>query len=276
MSDTSELHRQLLASLEAHLRSRSKAPMVFTEVALDDRWGVHGRLDVATVATANDCSVTKLDGYEVKASKADLRADLNQGKWRRYLNTLHHLSFAFPSGMVATEEIPEVCGIIVYLSAKGTWRWIRRPRALDGFGDGPDSSTWLRLLRRSYYSRPPEDRLDRMRRLAEVASDQELAAGLSRRFRAAQSELKLRRMHLEAGERALEERRSAEEGAGELLEAIECLLAHASHSLAGGHGPWARQERTAIRRALVEMAENLERRVVEARTQDRGPAEALG
>ena len=119
MSQTSELHRRLLAFLEVHLRSRSKAPMVFTEVALDDRWGVYGRLDVATVATANDCSVTKLDGYEVKASKADLRADLNQGKWRRYLNTLHHLSFAFPSGMVATEEIPEVCGVIVLPLGQG-------------------------------------------------------------------------------------------------------------------------------------------------------------
>ena len=88
--------------------------------------------------------------------------------------------------------------------------------------------------------------------------------------------LELRRMRLEAGERALEERRLAEEGTGELLEAIECLLAHASRSLSGGHGPWARQERTAIRRAVVEMAEDLERRVVEARTQDRGPGEALG
>jgi len=77
--------------------------------------------------------MTKLDGYEVKASKADLGPTFNEGKWRRYLNTLHHLSFAFPSGLVATEEIPQVCGIIVYLSAKGTWRWVRRPPALDGF-----------------------------------------------------------------------------------------------------------------------------------------------
>lgn len=109
-----------------------------------------------------------------------------------------------------------------------------------------------------------------MRRLAKARSDQELAAQLSKRFHAAQRELELRRMHVEAGERALEDRRSAEEGAGELLEAIECLLEHASRSLAGGQGPWAREERAAIREAVVRMAADLGRRVVEARTQDQG------
>ncbi len=51
--------------------------------------------------------------YEVKASRADLFADLRAEKWRAYLAHCHRLTFAMPARIAKEEEVPAEAGYMV-------------------------------------------------------------------------------------------------------------------------------------------------------------------
>lgn len=88
------------------------------------------------------CMRRKLDEQpmmvcEIKASRADLLADLRAEKWRKYL-AVAAVVFAFPRGLAQPMEIPIECGLIVR-AALGGWRWERGP----GLSRAPMPSAYL-------------------------------------------------------------------------------------------------------------------------------------
>jgi hypothetical protein len=196
-------HRALVESLASHLESCQRPPLVFTEVALEGSYGSHGRLDVVTLTIGGNYTHFPLWGYEVKATRGDLLHDLAERKWERYLGPLHRLHFAFPVGLASLDEIPAPCGVLL-LGVNG-WRHARAARDLDGHGTGPQTDTWLRLLLRMQNElraeRQRETRGDRLRRLARIREDRELASESSTRFKKALAELHSARGDLDWRER---------------------------------------------------------------------------
>jgi hypothetical protein len=140
-------HEELAVDLARHIRARvattsARMPVVVTEVAIDGSYGTKGRLDVVAFRAFNVYSQVALTGYEVKASRSDLLADLRAGKWKKYLPRLDRFYFAFPDGLAQRDEIPEGPGVIIRLDS-GVWRIIRRSDIPTG---KPDLGTLARLL----------------------------------------------------------------------------------------------------------------------------------
>lgn len=63
--------------------------------------------------------------YEVKVSRADFRADVTTGKYRKYLQYAHRVLFAVPSGMVSADEIPADAGLLEYDERGPAWRTVK-------------------------------------------------------------------------------------------------------------------------------------------------------
>lgn len=89
--------------------------------------------------------------YEVKISRSDFNADVNEGKYRKYFNHCCQLYFAVPSGLVKKEETPEGTGLIV--RGENGWHVVkaapRREHKLD-------EQLLLKLLMRGYENRLEE------------------------------------------------------------------------------------------------------------------------
>jgi hypothetical protein len=254
-------HRALVESLAGHLESRQRPPLVFTEVALEGSYGSHGRLDVVTLTIGRNYTHFPLWAYEVKATRADLLHDLAERKWERYLGPLHRLHFAFPAGLASLEEIPAPCGVL-QLGANG-WRHARAARDLDGHGTGPRTDTWLRLLLRMqsqlWAARKRETRGDRLRRLARIQEDRELAAELSGRFLKALRELERDRSNLGWRQRQAQELEAAAKDAPAVLDALGVILEQAATAMHGplGYAPNGRRA-TAACQKILDLAEHLQ------------------
>ncbi len=156
-------HEALAEDLAKHIRARvattsARMPVVVVEVAIDGTWGRKGRLDVVAFRAFDGYKRVALTGYEVKASRSDLLADLRAGKWKRYLPRLDRFYFAFPDGLAQREEIPEGPGVIIRLD-NGVWRIIRRSDIPPG---KPDLGTLARLL--YAVDHPNDPRVQRARR----------------------------------------------------------------------------------------------------------------
>lgn len=124
-------HNQLQEDLAEYLRVRYQhKPVVLTEVAVSGSYGDEGRLDVAAVWSTNQYRTHRLFGYEVKANRADLLADLRAEKWRRYLPQVDRLFFALGPGVGTPEEIPAEAGVLVRTEggAWPQWRQVRSAR----------------------------------------------------------------------------------------------------------------------------------------------------
>ena len=132
-------HPELQQSLAASLRTKAgRAPVVFTEIALGGSFSDRGRLDVVSFTSAVNYTRLLLQGFEVKASVADLKGDLRRDKWRQYLPWLHRLYFAFPDGLVPSESLPPEVGVVV-LTKAGGWRYVRTAPKLPGEKVGTDT-----------------------------------------------------------------------------------------------------------------------------------------
>lgn len=100
-----------------------KAWLAAGEVSLPHRDG--GRVDV--LAARKSWSNFEVRAHEVKVSRSDFFADVNAGKYRRYLTACHTVVFVVPAGLVKVAEVPDDAGLLVYDEAKGTWRMQRKP-----------------------------------------------------------------------------------------------------------------------------------------------------
>jgi hypothetical protein len=71
--------------------------------------------------------------YECKISVSDFRSDVTSGKWRNYLNFAWSVVFACPAGLIAKEQVPEMCGLIV--RHENAWRLAKKatvtPKPID-------------------------------------------------------------------------------------------------------------------------------------------------
>lgn len=65
--------------------------------------------------------------YEVKASKADFRADATAGKWMSYLAFSSRVYFACEAGLLTKADVPQAAGLITLRD--GRWTAIKRPIA---------------------------------------------------------------------------------------------------------------------------------------------------
>jgi hypothetical protein len=65
-------------------------------------------------------------GYEVKVTRADFLADTTNGKYRRYLEWCDLFYFATPAGLVAKDEVPVGCGLVV--RGPNGWSGVKAPR----------------------------------------------------------------------------------------------------------------------------------------------------
>ncbi len=121
-------HDDLQEALAKTLRARRRNSIVFTEIALAGSFGSEGRLDVVVFTSTNGYRKVILEGFEVKASRADLLGDLRSSKWRKYIDAgvLSRFSFAFPEGLAEADEIPPEAGVYVR-GPRGGWRFARRP-----------------------------------------------------------------------------------------------------------------------------------------------------
>jgi len=253
-------HRALVRSLAGHFASRQRPPLIFTEVALEGSYGSHGRLDVVTLTIGRNYTHFPLWGYEVKATRSDLLHDLAERKWERYCGPLHRLHFAFPAGLASLDEIPAPCGVLL-LGVNG-WRHARAARDLDGHGTGPRTDTWLRLLLRVQtelrVERKRETRGDRLRRLARIQEDHELAGELSARFHKALRELERDRSNLEWQQRQARGLEAAAKDAPAVLDALGVILEQAATAMHGplGYAPSGRRA-TEARQKILDLAARL-------------------
>lgn len=60
-------------------------------------------------------------------SRSDFFADVNKGKYRRYLTACHSVVFVTPKGLVKNSEVPDDAGLMTYDSEKATWRMAKKP-----------------------------------------------------------------------------------------------------------------------------------------------------
>ena len=141
-------HGDLQEALARTLRARRRNSIVFTEIALAGSFGSEGRLDVVVFTSTNRYRKIIIEGFEVKASRADLLSDLRSGKWRKYIDAgvLSRFSFAFPEGLAEADEIPQEAGVYVR-GSRGGWRFARRPPDLgDDQPVTPRENTLARLI----------------------------------------------------------------------------------------------------------------------------------
>lgn len=128
--DTQSLTNLLVAKLHgtSDVRYSGREWMIATEVELPTRDG--GRVDV--LAARKSWSNFELRAHEVKVSRSDFFADVNKGKYRRYLTSCHSVVFVTPKGLVKSSEVPDDAGLMTYDSEKATWRMAKKPPVRTG------------------------------------------------------------------------------------------------------------------------------------------------
>lgn len=106
--------------------------------------GRKGRLDVVAIWTTSGYKKRVINGFEVKATRADLLADLRARKWQKYTKQVTRLYFACPEEIVSPQEIPLECGLLLYRN--GDWRYARGARKMTE-RPGDDTTAWRLLWR---------------------------------------------------------------------------------------------------------------------------------
>lgn len=91
------------------------------EIAIEKLALSAGIVDVAAMRLS--WTRPRITAYEVKISRADFLADVRAGKYRKYLQAVMRLYFAFPKGLMDPREVPAECGIIVRCA--DNW-WVQR------------------------------------------------------------------------------------------------------------------------------------------------------
>lgn len=260
-------HTEIQRRLADHLRSRIKPPMVFTEVALDGSWGSMGRMDVVSLQTASHYTKHAIWGYEVKASRSDLLHDIDTRKFEKYLGPLDQFFFVYPVGVASPDEIPDLCGVIVYYPETGVWRTARRAKKLDAYGKGPDMSTFARLLWRAHDMAWQQPKITRLERMERFEKETKLKYSLSRKAQAIIDEAdRLRsslQIEIEAKREQLAREKKALEGAPEVMRALATILRYAGQTVNMDRYSMTGQDEA--RSAIIDMAAELEQRVQEAR-----------
>jgi hypothetical protein len=84
--------------------------MTFTEIVIPGC--EQGRVDVAAVKPGMYAQ-KDIRAYEVKITKQVFDKDINENKWRKYLNVFHRVYFAAPEGVLKKSDIPEGAGLIL-------------------------------------------------------------------------------------------------------------------------------------------------------------------
>lgn len=233
--------------------------MVFEEIALAGTYGSEGRLDVAALTIEESYRKVEIAGYEVKASRGDLLADIDSRKYEKYLPCLSRFYFAIRSGIAKLDEIPAEAGVLVYVPEKGVWRAQRRPSGVAHRLE-PDAGALLRMLRRMDYDfqreRNKESRLDRMEKLAKMEREEELAFLVSDRLRRLIYDAKSSVKHIEDARRNAQATIDAAEGLDATLAAAAKILGHASRAVSGV--AWGGPAAAEARRALEVVSEAIE------------------
>ncbi len=80
--------------------------------------------------------------YEVKISRSDFFADVNVGKWQKYLAYASAVIFAVPDGLVKVTELPDGAGLICRKNE--VWRVAKAPK-VNALGNLPRDA-WMKLL----------------------------------------------------------------------------------------------------------------------------------
>lgn len=116
-------------------------------------------------------------GFEVKVTRSDFLADVNSGKFRRYLGWVDLFYFATPSGLVKKSEIPEGCGLVV--RGENGWSGVRAPRRTK-LSEVDRAGSLLALFMNLHGFRQQATRSER---LARYMKDRSLRSALSEQLR---------------------------------------------------------------------------------------------
>lgn len=158
-------HDALAEDLAAHLNRDGKN---YTWLNCEIPGCDGGRPDVLSFARwrYND---PKFVAYEIKVSIADLRRDLDAGKWSKYLGACSAVIFAMPHGLVAVKDLPPGFGVM-FRSERG-WRSHRRPPENGPQASAPAMAKLLstprwrpqggRMLSDTYYGQRSLDRSEK-------------------------------------------------------------------------------------------------------------------
>lgn len=259
--DHTDLQRQLIL----HLRKRvTKARVVVGEVALTGGWGDHGRLDVVALELAPYYRSFTITGFEVKATRQDLRADIAAGKWDRYTEQVHRLAFAIPTHLEAEalDALPTRVGIITTPDQGSSWSW-RRPAKRHG-GSQADTDQLGTLLRiaQAAQREPTPTRAERVRSYRRTEDTTRWLAGAARaellEARNLEAKLETARMSLAADRQLLADDIAAAADLRATLELAHRLLGHIA-GIIPNTSSWhrSRREAAATRAKVAELAQSL-------------------
>ncbi|HUV52912.1 MAG TPA: MmcB family DNA repair protein [Dehalococcoidia bacterium] len=111
----------------AHHLQLNPSRVVWSNMPLGSLQGHGGRLGIVDVLTiATSYARPMLTVYEVKVSRNDFRADVNRGKFARYLDFCHQFFFACPQGVLNKELLPDGAGLIV--RNENSWHVVKSSR----------------------------------------------------------------------------------------------------------------------------------------------------
>lgn len=131
-------HDDLAADLAAYLRGNDRERIVWCDMQLGPAGSP--RPDVYVIGKSYS-KFTPL-AYECKISRADFFADVNVGKWQKYLAFASAVVFAVPDGLVKATELPDGAGLIVRKDA--VWRMAKSPRV--NVLDNLPRTAWMKLV----------------------------------------------------------------------------------------------------------------------------------
>lgn len=84
-------------------------------------WSKPGIVDVIAIYKSYSTRAVRI--YEVKMNRSDFNADVNTGKFLKYLEHCTQFFFAVPSGLISKEEVPDTAGLIV--RGPNTWKVVK-------------------------------------------------------------------------------------------------------------------------------------------------------
>ena len=84
-------------------------------------WHNVGIVDVLAIFRSYTNRAVRI--YEVKVSRGDFLADVNMGKYLKYLEHCTQFYFATPAGLISKDEVPAGCGLMV--KGDTTWKTVK-------------------------------------------------------------------------------------------------------------------------------------------------------
>jgi hypothetical protein len=204
--------------------------MVWTQLPLGSVW-FHQPGIVDVLAILKSWTNTSVRIYEVKVSRSDFLADVNKGKYERYLDCCTQFYFAAPSGLIQKTELPKGCGLITRSDDRG-WHVAKAGSRRDFKWD---AMVLLKLLMRSF-----EDHFPRMRELSRnrFENDQELlylakgrGAELAKRLGSAEDYIKqIEELKNQIDAALGQNHNSLTDAMWRLRDEVKCLLAKRLYS----------------------------------------------